>query len=159
MNTTYRLPLRDKGNSRPFLPLATTTMEQFGMISKEGVLTHCRLVRPFKCSHTLESHNCPEEFIYGISCLSAGPLPTLKVGCLGSCWLWESKIKMISSMYSLNKYLLNVYYVLGTVPGKGAQHWSKKTLSLPSCELHFIGWEEEKNFMHIYWRVNRGKKV
>ena len=67
MSTTYRLPLRDKGHSRPFLPLATTTRGQFGMISKEGVLTHCRLVRPFKCSHTLESHNCPEEFIYGIS--------------------------------------------------------------------------------------------
>ena len=114
MSTTYRLPLRDKGNSRPFLPLATTTREQFGMISKEGVLTHCRLVRPFKCSHTLDSRNCPEEFIYGISCLSAGLLPTLKVGCLGYCWLWESKIKMSPSMYSLNKYLLKDSYVSGT---------------------------------------------
>ena len=144
MSTTYRLPLGDKGNSWPFFPLATTTREQFGIISKEGVLTHCCLVRQFKCSHTLESQNCPEEFIYGISCLSAGPFPTLKVGCLGYCWLWESKIKMSSSIYSSNKYLLNVYYVLGTVPGKGTQYWSKKTLSLPSCESHFIGCKRKR---------------
>lgn len=109
MSTMYRLPLRDKGNSWPFLPLAATTREQLRIISKEGVSTHCRLVRLFNCSHTPESQNCPEEFIYGISWLSAWPLLTLKVGCLG--YRWESEIKMSSSIYSLNKYLLNVYYV------------------------------------------------
>lgn len=140
----YRLPLRDEGNSWPSLPLGTITRERLGMISKAGVLTHCRLVRPFKCSHTLESQNCPGIHLWHfmVVCWAPSSIKSWLPGILLTVGDWN-KNEFI--LYSLNKYLSNVYYVLGTVPRKEIRNWSKKDAVPALMKLlifYWVGWEK-----------------
>lgn len=133
-----------RATSDPLFPLEPPK----GTTGQDDFLTHTTcLVRPFKCMHILQSQNCPEEFIYDISWLSAGPLPAFKVGCLRYCWLWETEIKMSPSLYSLNIYLSIIDYMLDTVPGNEIQNWSKK--HPVSTLMKLTGWEEENNYILI----------